>query len=224
MNTPPVLTLSQMRELQVLGLDCSDASMCFVAMMHKSDTDNLMLWAEGSYASVKKTLPVGWAIFPAYTLQDLFNKFPYNTIIENPRRDGDGWFMEFWISEPEYKYARGDGKNTLEAAFKFVKSCLECGLIQPKETPESTYTLTKEAQEQLASKVTAFLEKGKRIERGESKADATLSGSFIERLEADYKKQKQKDAEREIESIHFGSKGNGLLDGMLTYKDEEEKK
>lgn len=63
---------------------------------------------------------------------------------------------------------------------------------------------------------------GKRIERGEEKADATLSDSFAERLKSAYKKQEQKDIEREIDSIHFGTKGNGLMDGMLTYKDKEE--
>lgn len=210
-----------MHELQSLGLDCSDASMCCIAMMHHSDVDNLMLWP-ASYASVKDTLPVGWAVFPAYTLQDLFDKFPYKTDIQSPMIDGDEWFIGFWTSDPEYKYASGHGDTILEAAFEFVKQCLKCGLIHTKESPEATYILTKEAKERLASETTEFLEKGKRIERGEEKADATLSDSFAERLKSAYKKQEQKDIEREIESINLGTKGNGLMDGMLTYKDKEE--
>lgn len=221
MNNPPVLNLSQMHELRELRLDCSDASMCCIAMMHHSDVDNLMLWP-ASYASVKDTLPVGWAVFPAYTLQDLFDKFPYKTDIQSPMIDGDKWFIEFWTSDPEYKYASGHGNTILEAAFEFVKQCLSSGLIHPKELPEATYILTKEAKERLANEINEFLEKGKRIERGEEKADATLSDSFDERLKSAYKKQEQKDIEREIDSIHLGTKGNGLMDGMLTYKDKEE--
>ena len=221
MNNPLVLNISQMHELQALGLDCSDASMCCIAMMHHSDVDNLMLWA-ASYASVKDTLPVGWAVFPAYTLQDLFDKFPYKTDIQSPMIDGDKWFIEFWTSDPEYKYASGHGDTILEAAFEFVKQCLSHGLIRAKESPEVTYILTKEAKERLASEITEFLEKGKRIERGEEEAEATLSDSFTEQLMSAYKKQEQKDIEREIESIHHETKGNGLIDGMLTYKDKEE--
>lgn len=222
MNNPPVLNLSQMHKLQSLGLDCSDASMCCIAMMLHFDVDNLMLWP-ASYASVKDTLPVGWTVFPAYTLQDLFDKFPYDTKIQKPHSENEKWSIKKGIYYyPKHMHAEAYGNTILEAAFEFVKSCLKCGLIQPKETSEFTCTLTKEAKEQLANEITDFLEKGKRIERGEDKADATLSDSFTERLKSAYKKQEQKDIKREIESIHHGTKGNGLIDGMLTYKDKEE--
>lgn len=222
MNNPPVLNLSQMHELQALGLDCSDASMCYIAMMHHSDVDNLMLWA-ARYASVKDTLPVGWAVFPAYTLQDLFDKLQYGSKIQKPQRENGKWSIKKGIYYyPKHMHAEAYGNTILEAAFEFVKQCLSRGLIHAKESPEETYVLTKEAKERLTNEITEFLEKGKRIERGEEKADATLSDSFAERLKSAYKKQEQKDIEREIGSIHLGTKGNGLMDGMLTYKDKEE--
>lgn len=222
MNNSPVLNLSQMHELKALGLDCSDASMCFMATMYHFDADNLTLWP-ARYASVKDTPPVGWSVFPAYTLQDLFDKFPYGTKIQKPQRENGKWSIKKGIYYyPKHMHAEAYGNTILEAAFEFVKQCLSRGLIHPKESPEETYVLTKEAKERLTNEITEFLEKGKRIERGEEKADATLSDSFVERLESAYKKQEQKDIEREIESIHLGTKGNGLMDGMLTYKDKEE--
>lgn len=222
MNNPPVLNLSQMHELQALGLDCSDASMCFMATMYHFDVDNLTLCPK-RYASVKDTLPVGWTVFPAYTLQDLFDKFPSGTEIQKPQRENGKWSIKKGIYYyPKHMHAEAYGNTILEAAFEFVKQCLKCGLIHPKESPEVTYILTKESKERLANEITEFLEKGKRIERGEEKADATLSDSFSEQLKSAYKKQEQKDIEREIESINLGTKGNGLMDGMLTYKDKEE--
>lgn len=170
MNNPSVLTLSQMHELQVLGLDCSDASVCFIVMMHSSDIDNLTLWS-ARYATVANTLPVDWTVFPAYTLQDLFDKFPYKTTIVGPWVADDGWLIEYYEYYPLYKSSSGQGQTILEAAFEFVKSCLKCGLIQPKEASESTCTLTKEAKEQLANEITDFLEKGKRIERRKDKEE-----------------------------------------------------
>lgn len=222
MNSPLVLNLSQMHELQALGLECSDASMCCMATMYHFDADNLTLCPK-RYASVKDTLPVGWTVFPAYTLQDLFDKFPSGTEIQKPQRENGKWSIKKGIYYyPKHMHAEAYGNTILEAAFEFVKQCLSRGLIHAKESPEVTYILTKESKERLANEITEFLEKGKRIERGEEKADATLSDSFSEQLKSAYKKQEQKDIEREIESINLGTKGNGLMDGMLTYKDKED--
>lgn len=83
--------------------------------------------------------------------------------------------------------------------------------------------VTRENMERLLNEAKEFRRKADRISMGEEKADAVVTGSFDEYVKEALRKQQKKDIENEISSVHLGVLGNGLVDGMLRYKDTEEK-
>lgn len=83
--------------------------------------------------------------------------------------------------------------------------------------------VTRENMERLLNEAKEFRRKADRISMGEEKADAVITGSFDEYVKEACLKQQKKDIENEINSVHLGVLGNGLVDGMLRYKDTEEK-
>lgn len=92
-----------------------------------------------------------------------------------------------------------------------------------RESDAPTVTLTRENMERILNEAKEFRCKADRISLGEEKADAVVTGSFDEYVKEAWRKQQKKDIESEINSIHLGVLGNGLVDGMLRYKDTEEK-
>lgn len=94
-------------------------------------------------------------------------------------------------------------------------------LLRKSDAP--TITVTRENMERLLNEAKEFHRKADRISMGEEKADAVLTGSFDEYVKEAWRKQQKKDIESEINSVHLGVLGNGLVDGMLRYKDTEEK-
>lgn len=91
-----------------------------------------------------------------------------------------------------------------------------------RESDVPTVTVTRENMERLLNEVKEFRRKSDRISMGEEKADAVVTGSFDEYVKEAWHKQQKKDIESEINSVHLGVLGNGLVDGMLRYKDTEE--
>jgi hypothetical protein len=67
MKTEQVLSIEQMKHLQELGLDTSDASMC---------------WHDECYPNISEDMKYNYGrcylngCFPAYTLQDILDKLP----------------------------------------------------------------------------------------------------------------------------------------------------
>ena len=94
-------------------------------------------------------------------------------------------------------------------------------LLRESDTP--TVTVTREHMEWLLNEAKEFRRKADRISMGEEKADAVITGSLDEYIKEAWCKQQKKDVESEIPSVHLGVLGNGLVDGMLRYKDTEEK-
>ena len=78
MKSKQVLSIEQMKHLQELGLDTSDASMYWVRRSHGSriDDESKGEW----FLSLQKEFMVcgfiSYEILPTYTLQDIFNKLP----------------------------------------------------------------------------------------------------------------------------------------------------
>lgn len=91
-----------------------------------------------------------------------------------------------------------------------------------RESDVPTVTVTRENMERLLNEAKEFRRKADRISMGEEKADAVVTGSFDEYVKEAWRKQQKKDIESEINSIHLGVRGNGLVDGMLRYKDTED--
>lgn len=74
METKQVLSIEQMKHLQELGLDTSDASMCWCrAISHKSVTWELEIY---EYVINQKLDSNFWETTPTYTLQDILDKLP----------------------------------------------------------------------------------------------------------------------------------------------------
>lgn len=74
MKSKQVLSIEQMKHLQELGLDTSDASMCWCrAISHKSVTWKLEIY---EYVINQKLDSNFWETTPTYTLQDILDKLP----------------------------------------------------------------------------------------------------------------------------------------------------
>lgn len=75
METKQVLSIDQMKHLQELGLDTSDASMCWCSFIGNIDEE----WELEIYEYVinQKRDSSFWEIVPTYTLQDILDKLPH---------------------------------------------------------------------------------------------------------------------------------------------------
>lgn len=74
MKSKQVLSIEQMKHLQELGLDTSDASMCWCrAISYKSATWELEIY---EYVINQKLDSNFWETTPTYTLQDILDKLP----------------------------------------------------------------------------------------------------------------------------------------------------
>lgn len=74
MKSKQVLSIEQMNHLQELGLDTSDASMCWCSFIGNIDEE----WELEIYEDVinQKRDSTFWEIVPTYTLQDILGKLP----------------------------------------------------------------------------------------------------------------------------------------------------
>lgn len=108
------------------------------------------------------------------------------------------------------------------ATLQQLQCCNDKFMDLLRESNVPTLTVTRENMERLLN-AKKFRRKADRISMGEEKADAVITGSFDEYVKEAWRKQQKKDIENEINSIHLGVLGNGLVDGMLRYKDTEEK-
>lgn len=120
------LSIVQMRYLRDLGIDTSDASMCWV---RDPNEGTYQLFIHDEYCHEVRSL----APEPAYTLEDILLKFrgqlDYNTEIAElkPLLDIDEEENEKcpWTYEPDHKIGTGKiiigfGKSPLDAAYKGI--------------------------------------------------------------------------------------------------------
>lgn len=105
MKSKIVLSPEQMAELSVMGLDCSDASLCWV--ISKIDPEyRLETRDRGSYL-LKTHLILRYQY--AYTLEDILNKLP--TYIDS----ADGWVLR--ITKRSVRYADGYSTDSLKDCY-----------------------------------------------------------------------------------------------------------
>lgn len=121
-----VLSIEQMNHLQELGLDKSDASMCFE--WNESDVDNMVVTspdANTNYDYYHET----------YTLQDILGKLPcfidtYVLTLQKLARTGTCLYME--------PYSRSililkEDKEFIDATYEMLCWCIENGYVKTKE-------------------------------------------------------------------------------------------
>ncbi len=136
------LTPDQMHELQSLGLDCSDASMCWC---QEPNGDEYRLFIHDEYCYEAACLnPV-----PAYTLEDIISKLDaditYNDVIANKPHTFAGQPVE--ITPWECSYSR------LVGGFAALERTLCCGLCWGKTPMEAAFNALKEVQECFPDKI-----------------------------------------------------------------------
>lgn len=141
------LTPDQMQELQSLGLDCSDASMCWYVM--PNDKTHRQLCVHDEYCwEVSALKPV-----PAYTIEDIIFKLEaditYNDVIANKPDTFAGQPVEKTPWECSYSHLVG---------FATLEHTLCCGLCWGKTPMEAAFNALKKVQE-------CFPDKIKKLER-----------------------------------------------------------
>lgn len=129
-----VLSVEQMKYLKELGIDTSDASMCWCyALSYKKAK-----WELEIYEDVinQKRDSAFWEIIPTYTLQDIFDKLPrhINDFGTKHKLHIEPTFAETWyisyqigICEPfVFKLA----EEPLDAAYEMLCWCIENGYVK----------------------------------------------------------------------------------------------
>lgn len=131
MKSKITLSPEQMAELSVMGLDCSDASLCWVAT-HANKEFTLETRPKGSYL-LKTNLVLRYQY--AYTLEDIINKLP-STI--------DGY--DLWITKRSVRYAD-----------EFTSDSLKCFWDNTVPMIDSAFNMLKWVHEKYPDKI-KFLE------------------------------------------------------------------
>lgn len=129
MKSKQVLSIEQMKHLLELGLDTSDASMCWI----KDSEGNRFLNVNDEYCYEMSHLsPV-----PTYTLQDIIELLPHSI---SPIPDAGTFYLNLyyydlsWVAE--YLNNEGDGSyfaavsdNIIVAAYEMLCWCIENGYV-----------------------------------------------------------------------------------------------
>lgn len=78
MKSKQVLSIEQMKHLQELGLDTSDASIYWARVSHGSRIDDKSkgVWFLSLHKEFQTCGFMSYEIFPTYTLQDILDKLP----------------------------------------------------------------------------------------------------------------------------------------------------
>ena len=140
MKSKQVLSIEQMKHLQRLGLDTSDASMYWARVSHGSRIDDKSkgVW----FLSLQKEFQtcgfMSYEILPTYTLQDILDKLPKRIETEDYEFELYIYYHENGVS---VFYDDGDitqlaffSKPTLlESAYEMLCWCIENGYIKTKE-------------------------------------------------------------------------------------------
>ncbi len=118
-----VLSIEQMKHLKELGLDTSDASMCFE--WNESDSDNMVvtsLDADTNYDYYRTT----------YTLQDILDKLPcfIGKEVLTIKKFADSYTCLYVESYTRSIGNITEGKELIDAAYEMLCWCIEYGYVK----------------------------------------------------------------------------------------------
>ena len=129
MKSKQVLSIEQMKHLQELGLDTSDASMCWCrAISHKSVTWELEIY---EYVINQKLDSNFWETTPTYTLQDILDKLPESIQIYDLYifKQAGLWVFRYIDVEDETLHSE-TMPRIIDAAYYMLCWCNEKGYIK----------------------------------------------------------------------------------------------
>lgn len=134
MKSKLVLSVEQMKHLQELGLNTSDASMCYCCFYGNKKEE----WELEIYEDVinQKRDSTFWEIVPTYTLQDILNKLPHYINLVPSEQILFAWMIErdtisYRNVENVYECIK-QFTNTcfIDAAYEMLCWCIEKGYIK----------------------------------------------------------------------------------------------
>ena len=135
-----VLSIEQMKHLQGLGLDTSNASMCLCCFRENIDEE----WELEIYEDIinQKRDSTFWEIIPTFTLQDIIEMLPRS--IQPNLNEGTYYlnlyyYDELWVVD--YLNNEGDGSwftttsddSFIKAAYQMLCWCVENGYLKGGE-------------------------------------------------------------------------------------------
>lgn len=130
MKSKQVLSIDQMKHLRELGLDTSDASMCWCyALSYKNAKWELEIYEDVINQKRDSTF---WEIIPTYTLQDILDKLPpvikkYFCLSIRVSEYKKMWHVEYEGAGCILSYFHL--KNLIDAAYEMFCWCVENGYI-----------------------------------------------------------------------------------------------
>lgn len=132
-----VLSLEQMKELSLLGIDTSDANMFYITFWNKKNkpwkvtTRSYMEFVTHLQNVVhnpakRKNKMYYMNFHPTYTLQELLNKIPgkYELL-----KSINGIWMEYCLDDETAHYIKTCGNNELTSAFNMIKELKKENII-----------------------------------------------------------------------------------------------
>lgn len=131
-----VLSIEQMKHLQGLGLDTSNASMCLCCFRENIDEE----WELEIYEDVinQKQDSTFWEIIPTFTLQDIIQKLPLSI---KPISDAGTFYLNLYYHDlswvADYLNNEGDGSyfaissdSIMSAAYQMLCWVIENGHLE----------------------------------------------------------------------------------------------
>lgn len=137
MKSKQVLSIEQMKHLQELGLDTSDASMYWARVSHGSRIyDN----SKGKwFLSLQKEFQtcgfISYETLPAYTLQDILDKLPTLIIISSDFykiciEPSCGYWDIYYYKSDATELISKKSENIIDVAYDMLCWCIENGHLE----------------------------------------------------------------------------------------------
>lgn len=128
-----VLSIDQMKHLKELGLDTSDASMCWCyALSYKNAK-----WELEIYEDVinQKRDSAFWEIIPTYTLQDIINKLPcfIGDEVLTIQKLADSYTCLYMNPYTRSFINITEGEELIDAVYDMLCWCIENGYVKVEE-------------------------------------------------------------------------------------------
>jgi hypothetical protein len=128
-----VLSIEQMKHLKELGLDTSDASMCWCyALSYKNAK-----WELEIYEDVinQKRDSAFWEIIPTYTLQDIINKLPcfIGDEVLTIQKLADSYTCLYMNPYTRSFINITEGEELIDAVYDMLCWCIENGYVKVEE-------------------------------------------------------------------------------------------
>lgn len=139
MKSKQVLSIEQMKHLQELGLDTSDASIYWARVSHGSRIDDK---SKGKwFMSLQKEFQtcgfISYETLPAYTLQDILDKLPESIQIYDLYifKQAGLWVFKYIDVEDETLHSE-TMPGIMDAAYYMLCWCIEKGYVKVKEVKD----------------------------------------------------------------------------------------